>query len=74
MVIAIPLRAAGPVDDNERAEEGLNVDAAPCCFDQRTHGAGFNAVIITALTPYASAEFCVDSFRNRNLGTTADRT
>lgn len=32
------------------------------------------AVIITALTPYASAAFCVAAFRNLKFGTTADRT
>ena len=34
---------------------------------------GFSAVKMTALTPYASAEFCVASFRKRKCGTTAER-
>jgi hypothetical protein len=35
---------------------------------------GLSAVIMTALTPYASAASCVEAFRNRNPGTTAERT
>ena len=35
---------------------------------------GLSAVIMTALTPYASAASCVGACRNRNPGTTAERT
>jgi hypothetical protein len=50
---------------------------APCpaaALNARQLVAGLTAVIITALTPQASAELWVDALRNRNPGTTAERT
>ena len=71
-------------------ESGWQVTAHHLCkdragrHDQRikmsAHGtvttstAGFCAVIITAFTPNASADDCVDGLRKRKFGTTADFT
>lgn len=73
---ATPRRTSLRLDQNQYREEE-ELDQLASLRIQRVGlllPVGFSAVIITALTPNASAELWVEVFRNRNLGTTAERT